>query len=159
MRIQALDPTKPYFLRVMVNKTIGTAAGGSVTLRMGSQSVTTTIAALASGWTEVRIPLTAACWFRTFNQNPFTIQVEWSGSTSGYLLVDDALFGEWTRLDGTYWVVRQAAASPVAWLVDDVVDFTDTGGLPTTGKLQWWFWVAGFGYLPSTAGTPTFTDP
>lgn len=159
MRVQRLDPETPYFLRIMVNKTVGTAVGGSVTIRMGSRSVTTTIAALGSGWQEITFTPGSLCWFRSFNQNPFRIEVEWSGSTSGYLLVDDAIFVPWDRADGTYWVIRQNAASPVSWLLDDTLDFTDTGGAPATAKIQWWYWVAGLGYLPSTTGTPTLLDP
>lgn len=159
MRVQRLDPETPYFLRIMVNKTVGTAAGGTVTIRMGSRSASVTIAALGAGWQELTFPLTQVNWFRTFNQNPFQIEVEWSGSTSGYLLVDDAIFVPWDRADGTYWIIRQSAASPVSWLLDDTLDFTDTGGLPSSAKIQWWYWTAGLGYLPSTTGTPTLTDP
>lgn len=159
LRDNKLDPDTPYFFRVMLNKTVGTAVGGTVTIRMGSVSASISIASLGSGWQELLIPIGTDCWFRNFNEAPFDIEVEWSSSTSGYLLVDDALFAPWTLIDGTYWVLRQNAASPVAWLVDDTLEFTDTGGDPSTGKIQWWLWVAGLGYLPSTTGTPTFTDP
>lgn len=159
MRVSRLEPDVPYFLRVMLNKTVGTAVGGTVTIRMGSQSASVTIAAMGSGWVELMIPAGAGCWFRTFNENPFQIEIEWSSSTSGYLLVDDVLFVPWDLVDGTYWVMRQNGATPVSWLVDDTLEFTDTGGSPATGKIQWWLWLAGLGYLPSTGGSPTFTDP
>jgi hypothetical protein len=158
MRVRRLDPNTPYFLRVMVNKTIGSAVGGSVTLTMGGVSKTVTISALASGWAEITIDLNEDCWFKSFNQDAFSVAISWTSSTSGYLLVDDVIFSPWDLIDGTYWCIRQNAASPTSWLQDDILTLTDTGGAPGTGKIQYWLWVAGFGYLP-TSGSPTFTDP
>ena len=158
MRVRRLDPNTPYFLRIMVNKTIGSAVGGSVTLTMGGVSKTVTISALASGWAEITIDLNEDCWFKNFNQDAFSVAISWTSSTSGYLLVDDVIFSPWDLIDGTYWCIRQNAASPTSWLQDDILTLTDTGGAPGTGKIQYWLWVAGFGYLP-TSGSPTFTDP
>ncbi|HXI82132.1 MAG TPA: hypothetical protein VNM34_15095 [Verrucomicrobiae bacterium] len=158
MRTPRLDVNTPYFLRAMVNKTPGTAVGGSFTIRLGSQSTTVTIASLAAGWNEVLIPIGQNNWFRRFNKDGWDIQVEWSTPTSGYLLVDDLLFAPFWFVDGTWWYLRQNAGAPVRWLVDDVLTFTDTGGAPATGKIQYWLWVSGLGYLPSS-GSPTFTDP
>ena len=159
MRISRLDPETPYFLRVMLNKTVGTAVGGTVTIRMGSQTASVTIAAMSSGWVELKIPAGTGSWFRTFNVNPFTVEVEWSSSTSGYLLVDDVIFVPWELVDGTYWALMHTDPTPVSWLVDDTLEFTDLGGSAGTGIIQWWLWVSGLGYLPSTTGTPTFLDP
>ncbi len=159
MRISRLEPNTPYFYRVMLNKTVGTASGGTVTIRIGSQSANISIASLASNWAELRIPAGTACWPLNFNEANFDVEIEWASSTSGYLLVDDVILAPWDELDGTYWVLTQTAATPTAWKVDDTLEFTDTGGAPATGKIQWWFWLAGLGYLPSTTGTPSFTDP
>lgn len=156
MRISKLDPDKPYFLRVMLNKTVGTAAGGTVTLRLGSQTVSVTIAALGANWQELLIPLDQGCWFRNFDEDSFTVEIEWSGSTSGTLLFDDMLFQEFDLIDGTFWAL---IGGSTAWLVDDSLVFTDTGGAPTTAKIQWWLYIAGLGYLPHTTGVPTFTEP
>lgn len=157
MGIGKLDPNKPYMFRVMLNAQVGSAVGGSVTIRMGTVSATTTIAAIAaSGWVELAIPIGTGCWFRNFNEDPFDVEIEWSGRTSGFLLIDDSIFDEWDLVDGTYWMLT-GATTP--WLVDDTLDFTDTGGAPSTGKIQWYLFIAGFGYLPSTTGVPTFTDP
>jgi len=158
MRVRRLDPTTPYFLRIMVNKSIGSALGGNVILRLGSKSVTTSIASLSAGWNEIILSTGQDCWFRRFNEEPMDVEIEWATSTSGYLLVDDAIFAPWDLIDGTYWCLRQNASTPTAWRVDDTLEFTDTGGAPATGKLQWWLWVSGYGYLPSS-GSPTFTDP
>lgn len=154
-----LDPETPYFLRVMLNKTVGTAVGGTVNLRIGSVTVSVTIAAMSANWGELQIPAGVGCWFRNFDEATVDVEIEWASSTSGYLLVDDVILAPWTLIDGTYWVVTHNAATPTAWLVDDTLDFTDTGGAPGTGVMQWWYGVAGLGYLPSTTGTPTMTDP
>ena len=158
MRIRRVDPNTPYFLRVMVNKTIGSASGGTFTIRLGSIAVDTTIAAMGANWQEIIIPLDTSCWFRIFNEDPFDIEIEWASSSSGYLLVDDVLFTPFDLIDGTWWVLRGNAASHTPWLVDDLLTVTDTGGAPATGKIQWWLFVAGFGYLPSS-DSPTFADP
>jgi len=159
MRTRRLDPNTPYFLRIMVNASAGVASGGNIVLRLGNKSVTTSVASLSAGWNEIILSTGQNCWFRQFNEQPMDIEIEWASSSSGYLLVDDAIFAPWDLIDGTYWCLRQNAASPTAWLVDDTLEFTDTGGAPATGKIQWWLWVSGYGYLPSTTGTPTFTDP
>jgi hypothetical protein len=157
-RARRLDPNTPYFLRIMVNKTIGSGLGGNVVIRMGSKSATIAVASLAAGWNELKIALGTSNWFRKFDEDPCDIEIEWNTSTSGFLLVDDVLFCPFDLVDGTWWCLRQNNATPIAWLVDDVLTFTDTGGAPATGKIQWWLFVAGFGYLPSS-GSPTFADP
>lgn len=156
MRISKLDPSKPHFLRVMLNKTVGTALGGTVNLRLGSQTVSVTIAALGAGWQELLIPLDANCWVKNFDEDSFTVEIEWVTSTSGTLLVDDILFQEMDLIDGTYWVL---IGGTTPWMMDDTLAFTDTGGAPATAKLQWWLFIAGLGYLPHTTGVPSFTEP
>ena len=159
MRVRRLDPNTPYFFRIMVNPTIGSASGGAIVIRVGSQSVTTNVSALSSGWNELTLPLTNVNWFRNFDQDAFDVEIEWSAaSTSGYILVDDVIFAPWDLIDGTYWCLRGNAATHTAWAVDDTLTVTDAGGAPGTGKIQWWLFVSGFGYLPSS-GSPTFTDP
>lgn len=157
-RVRRLSADVPYFLRVMLNKDVGSASGGTVTIRMGSQTASVTIAALGSGWQELLITPGTASWFRSFNEDPLDIEIEWASSVSGFLLVDDVIFAPFDLIDGTYWLLRGNAGSHVPWLVDDILTFTDTGGAPATGKIQWWLFVSGFGYLPSS-GAPTFADP
>lgn len=163
MRTTTLDFSRPYFLRVMINKLTGTAVGGTVTIRCGSQSASVTIAAMSAagtGWQELTLPLTSVCWPKNFNENDFSVEIEWSSQTSGYLLVDDVIFTRWQEVDGTYWSIRPNTASTAVInpLVNDTWEFTDTGGAPATGKLQYWWYMAGLGYLPNS-GAPTITDP
>lgn len=159
MSVAQLDPASPYFLRAMVNKTVGTAAGGTFTIRLGRSTASVAIASLAAGWNELHIAFDEDCWFQNFNENPFDVEIEWSSSTSGFLLVDDVLFAPWDLIDGTFWFLRGNAATHTSWLVDDTLEFTDTGGAPEDAIMQWWFGIAGLGYLPSTTSTPTVEDP
>lgn len=154
MPISQLNPDRPYYLSARINGAIGSASGGSVTIRLGSQSTTVAVASL-SGWHDVKIGPGTGNWFQNFNEDSFDIEIEWSSSTSGYVLVDDVIFDEWSLVDGTYWFPR---GGTTAWQVDDTLEFTDTGGAPSTGKIQWYLFVGGYGYLPSDA-TPTIADP
>lgn len=158
-RQKQINPDTPYFYRVMVNKTVGTASGGNVTIKLGSQSTTVSIAALGSNWQEILIGPGDENWFRNFNEDTLDVEITWDTPTSGTLLVDDVILAPWDLIDGTFWFLRHNAATPTSWLVDDTLSFTDTGGAPATGILQWWCFRAGLGYLPHTTGTPTFTEP
>ena len=154
----SLDPDTPYFFRVMFNKTIGSAASGSYAIRLGNQTVTDTIVNLGANWTEIIIPANTNTWFRNFNEADLDVEIEWSAGTGGYLLIDDVILAPYDLIDGTYWVMRGNAASHTPWLLDDTLTFTDTGGLPSVAKLQWWWFVTFGAYLPSS-GSPVITDP
>jgi hypothetical protein len=158
MRVNRMDRDTPYFLRVMVNKTVGSATGGNFVLRLGAVTVTTALSSIGSGWQEILVPIGTSCWPLIFWANPLRIEIEWASGSSGFLLVDDAIFVPWDLVDGTYWNIRNNNATPIAWKVRDTMEFTDTGGSPGTGVLQWWMWVAGLGHLPSSV-TPTISDP
>ena len=154
MRLGSLDPDTPYFLRLMWNGTEGSASTGTIKLRLGNQEVTVPIA--SSGWQELLIPVDTNLWTRNFNQDGFGIDIEVIDLESGYVVIDDVLFAEWDLIDGTYWFLR---GSTTPFLLDDTLLYTDTGGAPATAIIQWWNFIAGLGYLPSTTGTPTFTEP
>lgn len=158
LRVRKLDPDAPYIARVMVNKSIGSASGGTVTLRMGATEIDLDLASMSSGWNELALTLDQGLWFRQFNAADFTVEIEWASGSSGYLLVDDAIMCQLEFVDGTYWFLRQNAGSPVDCLVDDSFAFTDTGGAPSTAKLQWWLWVSGLGYLPNS-GSALIAEP
>lgn len=160
MRTRRLDVDSPYQFRVMLNKTVGSALGGTVTIRCGTNSKAVTIAALGSGWQELVLDFDENLWFRAFNEGTLDVEIEWSTSTSGTLLVDDAIFCPMDFIDGTYWFLRGNNATHAAWIVDDILSVVDTGGASSTGILQYWLWVSGFGYLPSDPNdTETVADP
>lgn len=156
-RRSRLDPDTPYFLRLMYNRETG-SGDGTLSLKIGQSTATSVALSAQTGWNELVIPAGSACWLRNSNEDPFDIEITLASSTTGYVLIDDVIFAPWTLIDGTYWALRGNAASHTPWLLDDTLTFTDTGGAAGTGKLQWWWWRAGLGYLPS-AGTPTVADP
>lgn len=158
MKGSSLDPDAPYFLRIMWNGNSGTAAGGTVRVRLGDEEVNASVVSTGT-WFELIIPADTNAWFRNFNQASFNIDIEWRGGTSGYLLIDDVIFAPYDFIDGTYWCMRGNAASHTSWLLDDTLSFTDTGGFPSTGKLQYWWWVTFGTHLPSTTGPPVILDP
>jgi len=156
MKVRRLDADTPYQLRLMYNRAAG-SGDGTLTIRCGSNSKAVALSA-QTGWNELILDFDENLWFRNFNEDPMDVEVELASNTTGYVLVDDAIFAPLDLIDGTYWFLRGNNTSHTSWLVDDVFEFTDTGGAPATGKLQWWLYVAGLGYLPSS-GTPTLADP
>lgn len=155
MRVQRLDPNVPMVLSVMVNKTIGSAATGTFTIRLGGVEVDTAIASIGSNWQRITIPLTEDCWYEEFDNGAIDVELEWSSSGSGYLLVDDVILAPWTYVDGT-WFALFGGTTP--FLMRDVFTVTDTGGVSGTGIINYWLWRAGYETLP-TSGSPTLTDP
>ena len=157
---------RPYFLRLMFNRSIGGAASGNLIIKIGSKSESVAISA-QSGWTELKIGTTTPsdCWFENFNEDGLDIEITWeniSENGTNYLLIDDVIFAPWDFADGTFWFLRHtnsATASVAPWVLNDEIAVTDTGGAPTTAKIQYYLWWAGFRSLPSTTGTPTFTEP
>lgn len=161
MRISQLG-NAPYFARVMLNKTIGSAANGTFHLRVGSQTVSIALSSLGSNWQELMLPIDENLWARNMNEADFDVELEWEdNSSTGYLLVDDLIVAPMTLVDGTYWLLRHNhATAPVDHKFGDEFAFTDTGGAAGTGLIQYWLWRSGLGYLPSASGGGiTFSDP
>ena len=158
MRITRLDPNTPYFLRLMYNRSIGSATVGDLTLKLGGNTATSVTLGAQSGWNELVIPFGGAAWLKQFNEEPMDVEISWDGGTAGTLLIDDVLFCPWELVDGTYWIMTYNNGTPTAALVEDFYTVIDTGGAPDVAKLQWWNFVSGLGYFPSS-GSPTITDP
>lgn len=156
-RVRQLDPNVPYFLRVMYNRQIG-SCDGTFRIKMGDTSSADITLSAQTGWNELIVATDQGCWPRNFDVEDFGIEIELENPTSGYLLVDDVIFAPWDQVDGTYWCLRGNATSHTPWLVDDTLEVSDTQA-SFVGVLQYWLWVAGYGYLPSTTGSPTITDP
>jgi len=156
MNQQRLRRDRPYFLRVMVRDG-GSAAGGNLALRLGSQAVTLAVSSLTTSFQELIIPLDENCWFANFNQDTLDVEIEWAGGTAGTVLWDDMIFAEMDLIDGTYWVIRQNQATATRWLVDDTIDVEDTSTIGN-GKLQYYLFKGYGRYLPH-ATTSSITDP
>ena len=160
MRVSRFDPSTPYFLRAMWNRQIGSGVDGTVSLKLGGNSAVTATVASQTGWQELVIPFDATCWPEGFNEDGLDIEISWTTGAAGggYVLFDDLILAPWDLVDGTYWLVTHNAGVPAPNLRDDFYYTVDTGGAAGTGKLQYWCWVSGLGYLPA-GGVPTITDP
>ena len=170
MAVSGLDAESPYFLRVMV-KGDTNQVGGNVHLRLGSQGETGTGAPATTGsmavssvdgtWQEVYIPLDANCWYANFNEDTLDIEVEWTGGTAGIIYFDDMLFCQLDVIDGTYYVITQAHATPVRFLLEDGISLTDAYDTSFgSGKMQTYMKLGYGRYLPhSGTATVGLEDP
>ena len=143
----------PYYCQIAVNPTVGTAVGGSITLRLGSKNVTSTIAALSANWNVLRIAIGQDNWFRRWNEEAPDLEIEWSSFTSGFLLVDDVILSPYRVFDGSYYA---PVGGETPWLFEDSWTWTDT---EVGSILQFWFWMLYNVYLPSTAAAPSWAEP
>jgi len=146
----ALDVNTPYFLRLMLKFSTGTASGQLTISIGGSSKVVADVSALsvdANGWAEVYIDLTDDCWFRNFNEDDLAVVIDWSSGT-GSLLVDDVILTPWDIVDGTYLLMT---GSETPWALDDEFSIADTQADDTDGLRNYWAYIGGFGYLPNTS--------
>lgn len=154
--VQTLDTSVPYFCRVMVNADVLSATGASCTVefKLGSSTTGAINISAMTDWYELRIGSTTQSdqWFRNFNEpGDMDVEIIVSNLTGGSILVDDVILSPYTRIDGTFYAITQqetTSALAVPWAVDDNLEITDTGGAPTTGRVQYWLWRAGLGFLP-----------
>ncbi len=155
------DPATPYFCRLMYK--IFSSCDGALTLRVGGVSeAVADLTGVGTDWVELKIGTTTPkdVWSKNFIQDGFDIEIELSSNTTGYVVIDDAIFAPYTLIDGTWWALRQThATAPLPWLLDDTLEFTETGGAPGTAEIQYWLYRSGLGYLPHTTGTPTWPEP
>lgn len=150
-----LNPNLPYQLRVMFNRQVG-AADGTLTIRLGTVTKAVVLAA-QTGWNELILDFDENIWPNNFYEDDLDIEIEWSGRTTGTLLLDDAWCGPLDFFDGGFWLLM-GGSTP--WKIDDKLTGTDTGGAAANAKIQYYVWLAGFGYLPSaTGGGETWSDP
>lgn len=154
LRGTRLDPRVPYLMQLAWNREVA-GATGTLTIRMGAQSVAV-VAAAQLGWQLLRTPLTSAAWYKNFDEQLLDIRIEWV-RTAGEVLVDDIVFAPGTRVAGGWlWII----GGSTAFLRDDRFTWTDTELASTGAKVQRALWRAGLGYLPSNKlGTETWADP
>ena len=154
MRVSQLDPNTPYFLRVMYKPV---SSDGTLYLRLGDES--TSVAVSGSTWQELVMPIGQNSWFNNFNEDGFDVEIEWTGGLTGSLLLDDVIFAPFEQIDGTFYLITNSNASPTPFEVNDQIDVADDGGNPaTSGKINYYLFLAGLRALPSS-GTTTFSDP
>ena len=145
------DALVPIYTQIVFDRsTFG--ADGTLTLRVGSQSVSVVLAAQV-GYTILRIPIGTANWFDNFNQSDPGVEIELTGNTVGEVLVDDGIIAPYTRFDGSWYAVVGGAT---AFLRKDTATWTDTA---VESILQFIWWYAFGRYLPHTTGVASWPDP
>lgn len=160
VRSTALVRSTPYYFGIMYNRAVGS---GSMTLRirLGSQTVTVALSA-QTGWNELKLPLDTNSWWQNFNEDELDLTIEVESYSSGYVLVDDAIFAPLTPFNGTWWFLRGGAtpfqAANGTLELGDEFTMTDTARTAPNSKIQYWWWRAFGSYLPHS-DTPTVADP
>lgn len=155
VRALQLDDDTPYYCQIAFNRAVG-SCDGTLTLWMGAQSASVTLAA-QTGWNILRIALGRANWPKNFTkmENP-QIRIQLSGRTAGTLLVDDVIFAPFDRVDNTYLAVV-GGASP--FVLGDTFSYADSLS-GSDAIIQQWLWRAFNRYLPHNgAGAETWADP
>ncbi|HUW15754.1 MAG TPA: hypothetical protein VMW94_01645 [Actinomycetes bacterium] len=148
-----INPHRPTFCALRYNRSVGTGTG-ILTLRMGSQNVAVAdLSAAGAGWNLLQIPPDANAYLTNFDEDQIDIQIELSGSPSGYMLVDDLIFQQLQPIDGTYWIIV-GGATP--FQLDD--SFTVADSATDASIVQKWLWRTYGEYLPSdNAGSETWS--
>lgn len=155
------NPSVPMYVHVALNGSQYTASGGTVTLTFGDQTASVSIASLSAGWNILKLPLTAANWYKAFTAVSPTLSIAWASRSSGSLLIDDVTIAPMTNFDGLWYAVTSNgnAQNPDPNLVNDTYTFTDTENL-SYGKIQRMLWRVSGLYLPAVQSTGiTWADP
>lgn len=157
VRNVTLNPSVPYYCSIFYNREIG-AADGDLTLWLGDQYETVTLAAQA-GWNELKIPLGVKNYLQTFNSTDPAIKVNLASNTTGTLLVDSCVFAGCQNFDGTWWQIL-GGATPFLYVPGTGDKFTVTDSEVAGAILQYHFWKSLGRYMPSgTGGAVTWADP
>ena len=155
------NPNVPMFVRIAINKSVGSGSGGAVTLTFGDQTTSVSVAALAAGWNMLVLPLDMRCWYKNFASSSPVLSIEWDSRSSGYLLIDDVVLAPFTNFDGLWYAITSngSSQSPAPNLINDTFAFTDTENL-AVGKIQRTIWRTTGMYLPAAVSSGiTWTDP
>ena len=148
-----LNPQVPMYLQLAYDRATG-AGDGTLTLALGSQSVSVNLVA-QTGWNILRLTLGQANWFKTWNQENPAITITLGSRTTGYVLVDDVILAPFTLFDGGWYAI---VGGSTPFLRKDKFTWTDT--TPTTeGIIQYWIYRAFGRYLPGADTGETWDDP
>lgn len=147
------NPDTPYWMQVAVYRESN--CDGNIILRFGNTSRTVAMSGLTnSAWNVVGLTLDDDLWYQTFKEADLTIEVELASRTTGSCVIDDVIISPFTNVDGSWYIV---VGGSTPFLYNDTFTWTDalTG---SDAVVQYWWWRAGWGYLPASS-TPTITDP
>ncbi|RLB44669.1 MAG: hypothetical protein DRH30_00895 [Deltaproteobacteria bacterium] len=141
----------PYVLSAKIKST---GADGSLTLRMGSKSITIPdLTAIGAGWVDVIMVMNTDLWPANFYEDRMDIEVQVSGMTAGNIQIDNLIFTALDLADSSYYHMR---SGQTPFQLDDEFTLGDAEGVDA--KIQHMWIAAGLGYLPHDAA-PTIPDP
>ncbi len=152
------DPNVPLFAQIAFNRE--SSCDGSLNIIIGNVTATVVLAAQV-GWNILTFPVTTSAWYLNWKKTApsgtltnASVTISLTGRTTGTLLIDDFTIGPYTQVDGC-WVAIVGGATP--FLLRDFFTIVDTSA--DTGIIQT-FLARRYGqYLPSTSGSPTWTEP
>lgn len=149
----SFDPNTPYYAQIAWRRDVSTGGDGTLTFRFGNKSVAV-VAAAQAGWQILRIAIGENNWFRQFDKGAFTVEIERSGATVGYIHVDDVIIAPYQGFDGS-WYAPVGGATKFLW--NDSFTWSDSC---TESIIQQWFWRMFGRYLPhATGGSVTWAEP
>ncbi len=147
----------PWFLGCAIYRR--DSCDGTLTISTGSKSRAITMSGLGNAaFTFVICPSTLGAnnWYDNFRENDLDLRWTLASRTTGSCYISNIKWAPMTRIGGTYYVAIPGAT---AFLREDSFTWSDTEN-GSRGKLQYWLWRGGYGYLPSLDdGNETVTDP
>lgn len=161
-RLNAGSERKPWMLYVAYKKS-NSGATGTLNLKMGSKTTALDLSTISdTDWHQLFFTIDKNVYYRNWREDAPDIEVEVVNLSAGTLTLDDLYFGEWTYIDGTYWLL---AGGATAFLERDVFTAADSGPAASTSEMMYSAYRAGvfsdaIVNLPvNNAGSETVTDP
>lgn len=154
---QDFDTSKPVSVIVRFKRL--SSCDGQLILSFGG--VTEAFADLtlysAGAWHDIRIGITdeSDCWFDNFNTANPKLGIELNSRTTGSLAISDVIVYQPESYDGTFYTLT-AGSYGNDFLKNDLFEWTDL--VSNTGRIQTTLARLYSRYLPSTSGTPTYSD-
>lgn len=146
----------PYLVQLAWRRKAG--ATGTLTMRLGNQSVSATIGSGTNDvWNILRFTGTQ-CWFKNFDKAGLTFSIETTTLAVSNVDVDDVIIAPMTKFDGSWYAFTgtPATGNPTQWMKFDTFSWTDTELGEGYGVIQKFFCWRAFGtYLPSIPKAPT----
>jgi len=125
-------------------------------MRMGTNATASVVLAAQAGWNVLITTMNQNLWYKNFVEDDLNLEVEISGNTTGYTLVDYMIFDSMDFFDGLWYAIVGGATY---FLRDDQFTFADSL-TAAEGIIQYWLYRLFGYYLPhNNAGTETVTDP
>jgi len=152
------DLTKPFFLIARLRR--GDSCDGTLTMRLGSQTVTQDITSLTNDiWTDLTLGVGATNkgWYDVFKEdssgNGARVVLSLASNTTGDLYVGEVILAQPTLFDGKYYLLTAGATD---FLNGDYFTFGDT--VANTGRINFNIARLYGKYFKHASSSPTYAD-